>query len=184
MQLGRWAWDVFLQMAASAGAQPAVSSSWAMLAAQPQLSLPAARLAKALGAQAKPTSPTIGATLSIAGLNWAQHKQTLLLVLRDGCHFCSDSAMFYQRLIKDQTALAHTKFVAILPGPVDGSRAYLKRLGVPIIDVRQAALSTLGVSGTPTLLLVNEQGALTKAWVGRLPGDKEDEVINALRQNN
>jgi len=181
-QLGRWAWDVFLQVAESSGAQPAASSASAMFASNNQWSLPLARLAKALGARVKPTSPTAGSTLSMSGLNWAQHKQTLLLVLRDGCHFCSDSAAFYQRLIKNQTAQANTKFVAVLPGAVDDSRAYLKRLGVPITDVQQAALGTLDVSGTPTLLLVNAQGVLTKAWVGRLPSDKEVEVIDAVRR--
>ncbi|MFL6208943.1 MAG: peroxiredoxin family protein [Pyrinomonadaceae bacterium] len=103
-------------------------------------------------------------------------------MLRDGCHFCSDSAPFYQQLIKEPGAQSDTKLAAILPGAAADSRAYLSRLGVPIKDVRQASLGALGISGTPTLLLVNAQGVVTKAWVGRLPTDKEVEVINALRK--
>jgi hypothetical protein len=178
------AWDVFLQVAVATGAQPAGSSSSAMFAANEQLSLPSARRAKALVVQVKPAGPTIGAPLAIAGLKWAQHKQTVLLVLRAGCHFCADSAPFYRRLSKDQTAKANTKFLAVLPGPVEDSRAYLKRLGMPITDARQAALGALSVRGTPTLLLVNDQGVLTKAWVGRLPAAQEAEVVATIHQHD
>ncbi len=116
------------------------------------------------------------------GLNWAQHKQTLLLVLRDGCHFCADSAQFYQRLVTAQGAQASTRFVAVLPGPVADSRSYLSRLRVPIAEIRQTELGALGVRGTPTLLLVDDKGVVTQAWIGRLPADREDEIINAVRK--
>jgi hypothetical protein len=103
-------------------------------------------------------------------------------MLRAGCHFCSASAPFYQRLVKKQDAQSDIQLAAVLPGAVADSRAYLNRLGVPIKDVRQAALGPLGISGTPTLLLVNAHGVVTNAWVGRLPPDKEVEVFNALRK--
>src|SRR5205085_12578264 len=65
-------------------------------------SLSSATLFRALAIQPKPKGSPVGSTLSLAGMNWAKNKQTRLLVLRDGCHFCSDSAPFYQRLVKEQ----------------------------------------------------------------------------------
>lgn len=52
---------------------------------------------------------------------------------------------------------------------------------MPIPEVRQAGLDALGVRGTPTLLLINDKGVVIKSWVGRLPIDKEGEVITAAR---
>jgi thioredoxin-related protein len=119
--------------------------------------------------------------VSVPEINWAQNKQTMLLVLRDGCHFCADSAEFYRRLVAGQGGPAKTRFVAVLPSAVEDSRNYLKRLGVPVTEVRQETLGALGVRGTPTLLLINDKGVVTRSWVGRLPTAKEDEVINAAR---
>jgi hypothetical protein len=46
--------------------------------------------------------------------------------------------------------------------------------------VRQAPLSAVGVSGTPTLLLIDGGGAIKESWVGKLPPDKETEVLSRL----
>ena len=58
---------------------------------------------------------------------------------------------------------------------------YLSKLNVGIDDVRQAQFSSLGVRGTPTLILVDNNGAAVKSWVGRLPPNGEAEVISALQ---
>jgi hypothetical protein len=143
--------------------------------------LPFANLFKASAREASVPATQVSSTVSIPGVNWARNNQTLLLVLREGCHFCSDSAEFYQRLVKAQGRHANAKLVAVLPGTIDDSRKYLNNLGVLIDDIRQAQLDAVGVRGTPTLLLVNDKGTITKSWVGRLPTDKEAEVISATR---
>jgi hypothetical protein len=40
--------------------------------------------------------------IGLDGWDWGAHDRTLLLVLRKGCHFCEDSAPFYQRLVARQ----------------------------------------------------------------------------------
>jgi hypothetical protein len=179
-QLGRWAWDVFLRTT-----RPQLSQLRSSL--NTKFDLLDAWLPQNWGlfdgpaGQAKTASFAVGSAISLPGINWGQNKQTLLLVLRDGCHFCSDSAGFYQRLVKESQAPGNTGFVAVLPGTVDDSRKYLEHLGVPITEVRQEGLNALGVRGTPTLLLINDKGVVTRSWIGRLPANKEDEVISAAR---
>jgi hypothetical protein len=46
--------------------------------------------------------------------------------------------------------------------------------------IRQAPPSSLGVQGTPTLLLVNKEGVITSSWRGKLPSEKELEVMARL----
>lgn len=70
--------------------------------------------------------------------------------------------------------------IALVPQTAGEGQAYLKKLGVDINDVRQVSFGGLGVSGTPTLILVDGGGKVAAAWVGALPADKEDEVISRL----
>jgi hypothetical protein len=185
-QVGRWAWDVLLMSGGGKGAQARAAGldSSAASGELTKLSLPHAPSLKSLSdilANAETRDAPTGSALPALDVNWAGNKQTLLLVLRNGCHFCTDSAAFYQRLVSERGVQAKTKLVAVLPGTVEDSRRYLDGLGVPMTEVRQEGLSTLRVSGTPTLLLVNEDGTVTKSWVGELSARKEEEVINTLR---
>ena len=47
---------------------------------------------------AEPSGPKPGIRMNVAGVNWAGNGHTLVLALQKGCHFCSDSAPFYQKL--------------------------------------------------------------------------------------
>jgi hypothetical protein len=178
-QLGRWAWDIFLQ--ALTPTDQTQSGSSAFLESINKWSLPFVRIPRAFAAQRRANSASVGSAVAIPEVNWAHNGETLLLVLRAGCHFCTDSGGFYQRLVKASTTQGSIKVIAVLPGRVEDSRAYLNSVGVPIAEVRQAELHALGVRGTPTLLLVNNKGIVTQSWAGRLAADKEAEVIDAVR---
>lgn len=121
-----------------------------------------------------------GTKLSLSGIDWQKNGQTMLLVVAPGCHYCSESAPFYQRLVRQTQERGEIKLMAVFPqGSSDGSR-YLKELGLPIEAVTAASLDSMGIIGTPTLLLVNNQGVVTNVWIGQLPPDKEAEVLSRL----
>jgi len=122
-----------------------------------------------------------GEKISLPDVDWQKHRQTLLIVLSQGCHFCAESVPFYQRLAKEASNRSDVQLVAVLPQPPDEGQKYLDELGVPIKDVKQAALSSIQVKGTPALILVDSQGIVSDAWVGKLPPDQEAEVISKLQ---
>ncbi|HBB96536.1 MAG TPA: hypothetical protein DC054_14205 [Blastocatellia bacterium] len=120
----------------------------------------------------------VGTKLTVEGVDWRKNRKTLVLALSDKCHFCNDSVPFYQQLAQNHGSAA---LVAVFPQPVDESTQYLNDHGVAIADVRQIALSSLAVSGTPTLILVDESGAVSRLWVGKLKPEREAEVVASLR---
>jgi|SRR5262245_27836485 len=124
--------------------------------------------------------PRVGEKLSLDGVNWAGNHQTLLIILSKGCRFCAESAEFYRKL----TALAATrsdlKLIAVFSHDVGSGASYLEEIGVPLRDVIQAAPASLGIKGTPALLLVDEAGAVKESWFGRLASETEAEVISRL----
>lgn len=120
-----------------------------------------------------------GTKLSLPGVDWGRSDKTLLMALSTTCHFCTESAPFYQRLARAAEAKG-INVIAVLPQPESESRQYLSGLAIPISDVRQATLGALGVSGTPTLILVDDKGQVASSWVGKLQSDRESEVAAAL----
>lgn len=132
-----------------------------------------------LARRAAPPTITVGSKVGLAGVDWQQNHRTLVLALQRGCRYCAQSASFYQRL----TQVAPTKgvkLVAVLPQPPAEGHEYLSSLAVSITDIRQSPLDGLNVSGTPTLILVDDKGLVVASWVGKLPSDKEAEVLAQL----
>jgi thiol-disulfide isomerase/thioredoxin len=117
-----------------------------------------------------------GAKLMLPGVDWAESKKTLVLAVSSTCHFCTESAPFYQRLVKE----GGVRLIAVVPQDAAEGRAYLDRLNVPIGDVRQMPLGAIGVEGTPTLMLVDDKGVILNSWVGKLPTSTEDEVLSKI----
>ena len=128
--------------------------------------------------------PTVGAKVNLpdvgaANVSAPDQSKTLILALQKGCHFCSESASFYKRLLQD-THGTNVKLIAAMPGNVEENVTYLKSLGLTEIEVKSSSLDDLDVSGTPTLILINNKGEIIGSWVGKLSQDKEAEVINKM----
>jgi hypothetical protein len=118
-----------------------------------------------------------GIHLSSLDVDWKQSNQTLVLAISSTCHFCTDSAVFYQALVQSKK---NARVVAVLPQPVEEGRAYLEKLGVSVDEIRQLPLDEIGVRGTPTLLLVDTSGVVKDFWVGKLSPEKETDVLSRL----
>lgn len=134
---------------------------------------------KATGSGAPAPSIAAGTKINLPNEDWARNRKTLLLALSTNCKYCSASAGFYQRLAN--TASSNTKLVAALPQTPEESQQYLTALKVMIADIQQVSSNSLGVRATPTLILIDGSGAVTKSWVGQLSSDKEEEVLSAIR---
>jgi hypothetical protein len=130
----------------------------------------------------RPTDPRIapGTKAALAGVDWSQNKQTLLLVLSRDCHFCTESAPFYQRLTRETAGRSDVHLIALFPQEVEEGKKYLDNLGVTVNDIRQAAPTSTGAGGTPTLILLDAQGIVTKSWIGKLSAPEESEVLTQL----
>jgi hypothetical protein len=126
-----------------------------------------------------PRQPVIGSKLELPGADLASTDKTLLLVLHKGCRYCAESAPFYQKLAQEVSQGRQTRLVAVLPEDLDVGRHYVSELGVPGMDVKQAALDSLSVGGTPTLILVN-RGTVSDVWVGKLDAAEEAQVLSKL----
>jgi hypothetical protein len=128
-----------------------------------------------------PSGPAAGTQISVPGINWSDSEETVVLALSDKCHFCTESAPFYQTLSRELADRKNVRMVAVFPQQVDAGKKYLDGLNVPITQVAQVTLDSLGVRGTPTLVLVDKSGTVKQSWVGRLTTEREAEVLSRVK---
>jgi thioredoxin-related protein len=129
----------------------------------------------------EPDAVKIGDKLTkLDGWDWGAHDQTLVLVLRKGCHFCEDSAPFYQRLIAQQEqGGSNSAIVAVFPDTADTVKEVVQSERLGVHALAGVPLDRLKIDSTPTLVLVDRSGTVLNAWIGMLSPRQELEVIGA-----
>jgi peroxiredoxin len=127
--------------------------------------------------QPKPTTYQSGETVSaITGVPYAAAKRTAVLFIRSTCHYCTESMPFYQDLMKGGARL-----VAISGEPQESLNAYLDEHGLSIESATVERASWPKLTGTPTLLIVDDTGRVVKSWIGLLSAPDQQAVRELLQ---
>jgi hypothetical protein len=122
----------------------------------------------------------VGKKLHLDGLDWNRAQKTVVFYLSSSCRYCTESGPYYRRLVANNLDSNSFRFIAILPQPTEMSKDYLNRMNLSVNDIFQAELDSIGVVGTPTIMLVNEFGVILNVWTGKLSNDGEREVLSVL----
>lgn len=123
----------------------------------------------------------LGTKFALKNVDWQSSDKNLIFAVSTTCHYCTESAGFYRRLV-EECKQQHVHTIAVLPQPPTEAEAYLKGEGVTVDEIRQAALPDLEITGTPTLLLVDRSGLVKSVWLGKLPSESERDVVTSLTQ--
>jgi hypothetical protein len=98
------------------------------------------------------------------------------------CHFCSESFPFYMRLASMRdSASGAMRVVSVFPSTrqnADETRKYFSDRGVAIDDALAARFTEIGVTGTPSIALVDRGGKVVGFWAGKLSAQLQDEVLD------
>ena len=127
-----------------------------------------------------PKQPQVGAKVFIPGADFSSKDKNLILALKKGCKYCSESAAFYQKLVTAANE-KNVRLMAVFPHSVEEGQSYLKELNVPVTENKEADFMALNVGGTPTIILANSSGDVVRAWMGKLNPEQENEVFNSLQ---
>jgi thioredoxin-related protein len=133
---------------------------------------------------AGPPEAAKGETLAeLRGVVPAGTNTALVMALSPTCHFCNDSMPFYKQLVdKRNESKSAVKVIAAVPA-AEAQSAEQKNLadhGVQPDAVVHVDFSKIKVPGTPTLLLVDNQGKVLDVWVGKLDAKRERQVLARL----
>ncbi len=107
---------------------------------------------------------------------WRGDRSRVLLIVSASCRYCSESTPFYRRLRNVQPELS---LVAAFPHDQVAGDAWLSENGLSGLP-SVGKVTTPWRLVTPTLALVDEEGRVTKSWVGRLNEQAEEEVLRRI----
>jgi peroxiredoxin len=125
----------------------------------------------------RPVIAPTGKTFPLENIEWKE--KNLVLYLSTTCRYCKESAGFYQRLVKESAGKG-VKLLAVLPQTDEENKSHLESLGVNIGEVYSSGLTSIGVSATPTLLLVDSKGTIVDTWKGKQPEEGENRILDKL----
>lgn len=118
----------------------------------------------------------------VRGVDFRAARSTLVMVVREDCHFCQESLPFYRQL-SDAHVKQPNPTLRIVVASTDAHDAlstYLQSKGVRVDQVSTIESGALKVPGTPALLLVDQTGRILNLWRGKLPERQEKEVFRIL----
>ncbi|HEX6717149.1 MAG TPA: hypothetical protein VF088_08550 [Pyrinomonadaceae bacterium] len=121
-----------------------------------------------------------GTKLSLPDVEWPHTDHTVVLALSTTCHFCTESAAFYQQLLKKR---GNVPIIAVLPQAISESKKYLDQLNLHFDDTKQINLESIGIEGTPTLIVLDGNGAVIESWVGKLSDTEQSNVLRRVRES-
>jgi hypothetical protein len=117
----------------------------------------------------------------LPSIDYGATRQTLIAVLSTKCNYCTESLPFYRRLLeKQQRAQQATRIVAVFPNPQTEVDQYKQQNQLNLESLPAVNSSTLGVTGTPTLILVDSAGRVVDFWIGKLSEAEQQQVIDAV----
>ncbi len=140
---------------------------------------PPARTAASATVPGRAPAVTPGTRIDVPGINWASRKKNVVLVLSSTCHFCQEGGAFYRRLV-EEAHRSQAAVQAVMPQGEKEATTFLTNMGVSVDKLVSASPASLGVRGTPTVLLVDGAGKVTGAWPGKLPPERETELLARL----
>ncbi len=129
-----------------------------------------------------PASVKIGDQLpSLPAYDWKAHDRTLVLALRNGCRFCEESIPFYRKLAElEKSNQIDAHLIAVFPDDLASVRQLVETQRLAVEVFPGIELSQVKVEGTPTLILVDRQGRVSKFWIGELAAGGQADVVTAI----
>ena len=130
--------------------------------------------------------PTIGRKLELPATLSEKKRAVVLVAVKPGCRFCSASSAFYQHLEEVLTAQQSPLLAVAVDThvPTDAGVDYVTQsLGLKTSPVA-LDFARAGLRGTPTLVMLDQQGIVLQRWIGQLPPAEEAKVLDFLKHND
>lgn len=106
---------------------------------------------------------------------------TVIMFVSKGCQFCEASMPFYQQLAKMLAASApHFRMLALFPEQretIEEGVEFFARNDVTIDQVSTSKFADYGITGTPTLFLLDSAGRVRGIWIGSMAPDRQKELL-------
>ena len=119
---------------------------------------------------------------AVPNVDYGSAQQTLLIALNTDCSYCKESVPLYRRVMDAYPPGSKSvRVVALFPNKSKEVADYLTANSLKVDSISDVNFTTLHVSGTPTMILVNSRGELQNFWLGRLGQPESAAFLRELR---
>ncbi|MGI8467250.1 MAG: peroxiredoxin family protein [Pyrinomonadaceae bacterium] len=124
-----------------------------------------------------------GKTLAeVPNLDEGNYEKSIILILNTDCKYCNASVDFYKRLANTKYDTNSKQLVALFLQPKEIVDKYISEKAFPIRSISSVSFEKLKAGVTPTIVAIDKQRRIIRAWFGKLPPDKEQEVLDVLEK--
>lgn len=109
-------------------------------------------------------------------------EKNLVIVVNPGCQFCEQSAPFFRSVVVAGQDRAKLRVYFLFPTNTDDEAAqlFLANQQTPGATIVKADFGKLGITGTPTVALIDQGAHVVGQWVGLLNAAQQSEVLARL----
>jgi thiol-disulfide isomerase/thioredoxin len=136
----------------------------------------------------KPSVPTLSLGLErgkafgqVSGVDYRSHKQTLLIALNTNCSYCQESVPLYRKLLEANPRGSESlHIIALFPNKAEEVAKYMKDNRLIVDSVPGVDFKSLRIAGTPTMILLSNNGEVKDFWTGKLTDRESDDFIRSF----
>ena len=128
----------------------------------------------------------VGKTLDLRGSLPVGHQGSVTAFIAQDCHYCRESIEFYRRVAKltQGGRPCDVKLLAVAPRERekrDSFQAFLADQNLQVDGADVVSFASVGVQGTPTLVLRDSSQVVKNVWVGFLAPSRQNEVLERVK---
>lgn len=118
---------------------------------------------------------------TIPGVDYPDATSTLLIAMSTKCDYCTQSIPFYNQLadLKNNGKIS-LRAVALFPNSNGEVQRYARQYQLKIDHKSSIDFGQLRLAGTPTMILVDQNGRVVNFWVGALKPEAQQQFLNSL----
>lgn len=117
----------------------------------------------------------------VSNVDYRKSDRTLIIALNANCSYCNDSVPLYQKLLAANTkSHAPIQIIGLFPNSADEASRYLKQNQLTMTAISNIDLGSLRISGTPAMVLLNNNGEVKDFWVGKLDDRNAEQLVESL----
>jgi thiol-disulfide isomerase/thioredoxin len=124
--------------------------------------------------------PLDGSTVTLKDISWTKSTQTVVLFMSAHCHWCQKSVPLYQAVSALHKTAGGFQFVVVSNDPPGQTESFLKENSIEVDKVLSPVPGSLGIRGTPTILLVDQSGKVSFSHKGMMAKAIDDQFLKRL----
>ncbi len=119
----------------------------------------------------------VGEKLCVPRVNFERAGRTIVTVLTETCHACTESSSFIKKLLDSASGFSIPVYIIV---PQDFKGTLLDGLSLSPEHIIRVDLSTVGLGRVPAFVAVNRDGTMCVVQAGAVPEPEEGALIETL----